>query len=175
MPRYSYRENLWKTDEQKSRYAWPVNCWPATSRRSVLCSSVLPICHHRPVLHPPGTSTYAINRTMATMKKVIHHTSTQSINQTPNYLYQNKQHIVFANNRLFLKRFQISNNLLFYFRTVILGGAGRICERQTNKEENDKARDTSRRADVLVQNIRRTNTAVVATCFCSDFQFPTEL
>ena len=27
-----------------------------------------PVCQHRPVLHPLGRSTYAINQTMATMK-----------------------------------------------------------------------------------------------------------
>ena len=80
---------------------YPFNCWPATRRINIGCSRVLPVCQHRPELHLLGSSAYAINQTMATMKKV---------NSTQAHRIRTKRLILSTttNNSLFSKRFPTS-------------------------------------------------------------------
>ena len=48
---------------EKSRNTWPSNLWPSTGS-SPVCSRVLSVCQHRPVLHPLGIPTHAIKQTV---------------------------------------------------------------------------------------------------------------
>ena len=56
----------------------------------IVCSRVLPICRHRPVLHPLGSSTYAIDQRTATMK-VYSQTSAHNRNLHGSLSLTNKQ------------------------------------------------------------------------------------